>query len=145
MHQLFTWPIAGYCLTLLLWRHFCPTIVFYELVFDFLLLSTHQYFVYSQKLPALRIILTMKSCLLQIKPLVDPTKKIMNVHITTYQWHEFFPHGNELDLNFELFDIMPFCAWSWRGYFDLQQAATLVLLSLFGLQLSLYDSPPSFG
>ncbi|CAH9106641.1 unnamed protein product [Cuscuta epithymum] len=30
---------------------------------------------------------------LEIKPLVGPTKAIMNVHITTYQWHEFFPHA----------------------------------------------------
>ncbi|XP_015054888.1 callose synthase 3-like [Solanum pennellii] len=30
----------------------------------------------------------------EIKPLVEPTKKIMNVHITTYQWHEFFPHAS---------------------------------------------------
>ncbi|QCE15844.1 callose synthase [Vigna unguiculata] len=29
----------------------------------------------------------------QIKPLVGPTKAIMNVKITTFQWHEFFPHG----------------------------------------------------
>lgn len=48
MHQLFTWPIAGYCLTLLLWRHFCPTIVFYELVFDFLLLSTNQDCIFTE-------------------------------------------------------------------------------------------------
>ncbi|CAN4114062.1 unnamed protein product [Withania somnifera] len=30
----------------------------------------------------------------EIKPLVEPTKKIMSVHITTYQWHEFFPHAS---------------------------------------------------
>ncbi|XP_019152063.1 PREDICTED: callose synthase 3 [Ipomoea nil] len=30
---------------------------------------------------------------LEIKPLVVPTKAIMSVHITTYQWHEFFPHA----------------------------------------------------
>ncbi|RDX97868.1 Callose synthase 3, partial [Mucuna pruriens] len=28
-----------------------------------------------------------------IKPLVGPTKAIMSVKITTFQWHEFFPHG----------------------------------------------------
>ncbi|KAK4380700.1 hypothetical protein RND71_002562 [Anisodus tanguticus] len=31
---------------------------------------------------------------IEIKPLVEPTKKIMSVHITTYQWHEFFPHAS---------------------------------------------------
>ncbi|KVI09417.1 1,3-beta-glucan synthase subunit FKS1-like, domain-1 [Cynara cardunculus var. scolymus] len=30
-----------------------------------------------------------------IKPLVGPTKAIMNVHINTYAWHEFFPQGNK--------------------------------------------------
>jgi callose synthase len=30
---------------------------------------------------------------LQIKPLVQPTKDIMKVPITTFQWHEFFPHA----------------------------------------------------
>ncbi|KAL8099491.1 hypothetical protein AgCh_031937 [Apium graveolens] len=30
---------------------------------------------------------------LEIKPLVGPTKAIMNVHISTYQWHEFFPRA----------------------------------------------------
>nr|GMD67382.1 callose synthase 3-like [Ipomoea batatas] len=30
---------------------------------------------------------------LEIKPLVAPTKAIMSVHISTYQWHEFFPHA----------------------------------------------------
>ncbi|KAG5138789.1 hypothetical protein JHK82_023520 [Glycine max] len=29
----------------------------------------------------------------QIKPLVGPTKAIMSVKITTFQWHEFFPHA----------------------------------------------------
>ncbi|KAM7497427.1 hypothetical protein LguiA_021841 [Lonicera macranthoides] len=29
----------------------------------------------------------------QIKPLVGPTKAIMSVRITTYEWHEFFPHA----------------------------------------------------
>ncbi|KAK1413367.1 hypothetical protein QVD17_35139 [Tagetes erecta] len=28
---------------------------------------------------------------LEIKPLVGPTKAIMRVHVTRYQWHEFFP------------------------------------------------------
>jgi callose synthase len=31
---------------------------------------------------------------LQIKPLVRPTKDIMKEPIRTFQWHEFFPHGN---------------------------------------------------
>ncbi|KAE9611621.1 putative 1,3-beta-glucan synthase [Lupinus albus] len=30
-----------------------------------------------------------------IKPLVGPTKAIMNVKITTFQWHEFFPHARK--------------------------------------------------
>ncbi|KAK6164246.1 hypothetical protein DH2020_001110 [Rehmannia glutinosa] len=29
----------------------------------------------------------------QIKPLVGPTQAIMGVHITNYQWHEFFPQA----------------------------------------------------
>ncbi|KAK3028535.1 hypothetical protein RJ639_037704 [Escallonia herrerae] len=29
----------------------------------------------------------------EIKPLVGPTKAIMRVHITTYDWHEFFPQA----------------------------------------------------
>ncbi|OVA03160.1 Glycosyl transferase [Macleaya cordata] len=30
---------------------------------------------------------------IEIKPLVGPTKTIMAAHITTYQWHEFFPRA----------------------------------------------------
>ncbi|KAL1323213.1 callose synthase 3 [Arachis ipaensis] len=30
---------------------------------------------------------------IEIKPLVGPTKAIMGVRITTFQWHEFFPHA----------------------------------------------------
>ena len=33
--------------------------------------------------------------LLQIKPLVGPTKAIMQLHIRRYEWHEFFPQGNQ--------------------------------------------------
>ncbi|KAF7835954.1 callose synthase 1-like [Senna tora] len=29
----------------------------------------------------------------QIKPLVGPTKAIMNVHVSVYKWHEFFPQA----------------------------------------------------
>ncbi|KAK6144005.1 hypothetical protein DH2020_020825 [Rehmannia glutinosa] len=29
----------------------------------------------------------------QIKPLVGPTRTIMSAHVTTYQWHEFFPRA----------------------------------------------------
>uniref|UniRef100_A0A7N0T6F9 1,3-beta-glucan synthase n=1 Tax=Kalanchoe fedtschenkoi TaxID=63787 RepID=A0A7N0T6F9_KALFE len=29
----------------------------------------------------------------EIKPLVEPTKAIMKIHITTYDWHEFFPQA----------------------------------------------------
>ncbi|KAK3036584.1 hypothetical protein RJ639_031201, partial [Escallonia herrerae] len=29
----------------------------------------------------------------EIKPLVGPTKAIMRVHVTTYDWHEFFPQA----------------------------------------------------
>lgn len=32
----------------------------------------------------------------QIKPLVQPTKDIMNIRNIKYQWHEFFPNGNLL-------------------------------------------------
>ena len=32
--------------------------------------------------------------LLQVKPLVSPTKAIMSVHINTYAWQEFFPQCN---------------------------------------------------
>ncbi|KAL3516603.1 hypothetical protein ACH5RR_023505, partial [Cinchona calisaya] len=34
------------------------------------------------------------SFLFEIKPLVYPTKEIMKVHISTYDWHEFFPRAN---------------------------------------------------
>ncbi|KAK4419494.1 Callose synthase 3 [Sesamum alatum] len=30
---------------------------------------------------------------IEIKPLVGPTQAIMSVHISTYQWHEFFPQA----------------------------------------------------
>jgi callose synthase len=30
---------------------------------------------------------------IEIKPLMGPTKAIMSVHISTYQWHEFFPRA----------------------------------------------------
>lgn len=30
---------------------------------------------------------------IEIRPLVNPTKAIMSVHITNYQWHEFFPQA----------------------------------------------------
>ncbi|XP_019429555.1 PREDICTED: callose synthase 3-like [Lupinus angustifolius] len=30
---------------------------------------------------------------IEIKPLVQPTKAIMSVRISTFQWHEFFPHA----------------------------------------------------
>ncbi|PON81166.1 Glycosyl transferase [Trema orientale] len=30
----------------------------------------------------------------EIRSLVGPTKAIMDVHISTYQWHEFFPHAS---------------------------------------------------
>ncbi|KAM7523322.1 hypothetical protein LguiA_013224 [Lonicera macranthoides] len=30
---------------------------------------------------------------IEIKPLVGPTKAIMNVRVTVYQWHEFFPRA----------------------------------------------------
>ncbi|KAI7992525.1 Callose synthase 3 [Camellia lanceoleosa] len=33
------------------------------------------------------------SYFIEIKPLVNPTKAIMSVHITNYQWHEFFPRA----------------------------------------------------
>ncbi|CAN1335765.1 Callose synthase 3 [Linum perenne] len=33
------------------------------------------------------------SYFIEIKPLVGPTKAIMSVHISTFQWHEFFPQA----------------------------------------------------
>lgn len=36
--------------------------------------------------------------LLQIKPLVGPTKSIMDFHIKNYKWHEFFPNGKDMIL-----------------------------------------------
>lgn len=33
--------------------------------------------------------------LLQIKPLIGPTKAIMEARVRTFQWHEFFPRGTE--------------------------------------------------
>ncbi|XP_024190298.1 callose synthase 2 [Rosa chinensis] len=33
------------------------------------------------------------SYFVEIRPLVKPTKDIMRVHISTYQWHEFFPRA----------------------------------------------------
>ncbi|KAL9175691.1 hypothetical protein ABFS82_02G128300 [Erythranthe guttata] len=42
------------------------------------------------------LLLTAKlafSFYIEIKPLVGPTKEIMQVHISTYQWHEFFPQA----------------------------------------------------
>ncbi|XP_010659551.1 callose synthase 1 isoform X2 [Vitis vinifera] len=35
------------------------------------------------------------SYFVEIKPLVGPTKAIMDVHITKYQWHEFFPQAKK--------------------------------------------------
>ncbi|CAM0908545.1 unnamed protein product [Alopecurus aequalis] len=43
------------------------------------------------------ILLAMKltvSFYIEIRPLVQPTKDIMREPIRTFQWHEFFPHGN---------------------------------------------------
>lgn len=37
---------------------------------------------------------------IQIKPLVEPTKDIMNIHHVDYAWHEFLPKGMMLDLLF---------------------------------------------
>ncbi|CAN1287200.1 Callose synthase 2 [Linum perenne] len=42
----------------------------------------------------------------QIRPLVGPTKAIMSVHVRTYQWHEFFPRGN--DASKMLFSLFSF-------------------------------------
>ncbi|RDX98648.1 Callose synthase 2, partial [Mucuna pruriens] len=32
---------------------------------------------------------------MEIKPLVGPTQAIMNAHVSTYRWHEFFPHARK--------------------------------------------------
>ncbi|MCI06740.1 callose synthase 3-like, partial [Trifolium medium] len=34
---------------------------------------------------------------LEIKPLVGPTKAIMNARVSVYSWHEFFPHGKNTE------------------------------------------------
>jgi hypothetical protein len=31
--------------------------------------------------------------IIEIEPLVGPTRKIMQQSLVTYSWHEFFPHG----------------------------------------------------
>jgi callose synthase len=42
---------------------------------------------------------------IEIRPLVGPTKFIMQVHVTTFQWHEFLPQGNNM---------------SWMNYLNLR-------------------------
>jgi hypothetical protein len=32
--------------------------------------------------------------LVQIKPLMAPTKQIMGIGVKNYEWHELFPKGN---------------------------------------------------
>ncbi|KAK1356314.1 hypothetical protein POM88_049570 [Heracleum sosnowskyi] len=53
--------------------------------------SAFSLFKYTMFWVLLMVIKLAFSYYLEIKPLVAPTKTIMNVHISTYQWHESFP------------------------------------------------------
>ncbi|XP_042004045.1 callose synthase 3-like [Salvia splendens] len=55
--------------------------------------STFSLFKYSLFWVLLIITKLAFSFYVEIKPLVIPTKDIMEVHISTYQWHEFFPQA----------------------------------------------------
>ncbi|KAJ3682000.1 hypothetical protein LUZ60_014573 [Juncus effusus] len=50
-------------------------------------------FMYTLFWVALLVAKMAFSYYIEIKPLVSPTQAIMKVPITTYQWHEFFPHA----------------------------------------------------
>ncbi|XP_042488374.1 callose synthase 3-like isoform X2 [Macadamia integrifolia] len=55
--------------------------------------STLSLFKYSMFWVLLIITKITFSYYIEIKPLVGPTKTIMQVHITTFKWHEFFPRA----------------------------------------------------
>ncbi|KAF4374958.1 hypothetical protein G4B88_004709 [Cannabis sativa] len=55
--------------------------------------STFSLFKYTMFWVLLIITKLAFSYYIEIKPLVGPTKAIMEVHISTFQWHEFFPRA----------------------------------------------------
>ncbi|XP_043691050.1 callose synthase 3-like isoform X2 [Telopea speciosissima] len=55
--------------------------------------STFSLFKYTMFWVLLIITKITFSYYIEIKPLVGPTKTIMQVHITTFKWHEFFPRA----------------------------------------------------
>ncbi|KAK7856260.1 callose synthase 3 [Quercus suber] len=56
--------------------------------------STFSLFKYTMFWVLLIVTKLAFSYYIEIKPLVAPTKAIMAVRITNFQWHEFFPRGN---------------------------------------------------
>ncbi|XP_068646882.1 callose synthase 3-like [Aristolochia californica] len=55
--------------------------------------STFSLFKYTMFWVLLLITKLIVSYYAEIKPLVGPTKAIMNIHINRFQWHEFFPRA----------------------------------------------------
>ncbi|XP_052173079.1 callose synthase 3 [Diospyros lotus] len=55
--------------------------------------STFSLFKYTMLWVLLILTKLAFSYYIEIKPLVNPTKDIMSVHIMNYQWHEFFPRA----------------------------------------------------
>uniref|UniRef100_A0AAU6MVC4 1,3-beta-glucan synthase n=1 Tax=Paeonia lactiflora TaxID=35924 RepID=A0AAU6MVC4_PAELC len=55
--------------------------------------STFSLFKYTMFWVLLLITKLAFSYYIEIKPLVGPTKAVMSVHITNFQWHEFFPQA----------------------------------------------------
>ncbi|KAJ4849393.1 Callose synthase 3 [Turnera subulata] len=55
--------------------------------------STLSLFKYTMFWVLLIISKLAASYYIEIKPLVGPTKAIMRVHVTSFQWHEFFPRA----------------------------------------------------
>lgn len=73
--------------------------------------------------------------LLQIKPLVGPTKAIMSVKITNFQWHEFFPRGKKIEYVRHVFIMFRSAIKVFSHVIiEFQQRTILVLLLLSGLQ-----------
>jgi len=75
---------------------------------------------------------------LQIKPLVEPTKLIMKVSVNNYDWHELFPEGNS-----SIHEFLCLGAWfNWCNLFPNiylhQPRAMLVQFLLCGPQLFLW-------
>ncbi|RDX76753.1 Callose synthase 3, partial [Mucuna pruriens] len=60
--------------------------------------STFSLFKYTMFWVLLIITKLAFSYYIEIKPLVEPTKAIMSVKISTFQWHEFFPRGTRKNL-----------------------------------------------